>query len=140
MPSPDFDVNAVALHRYAVIAEAVPDRLTPAERGHVVRMIAARTHVHPDGTERCYSRGTIDRWIRDWRREGLAGLTPSKRSDSGAVRAHREFADLVAALRIEVPTRSAAQIADMVWHRHSVAVSERTIRSWLRAKGLHREA
>ena len=59
----------VALHRYAVIAEALPDRLTAAERGHVVRTITMRTHVHPDGTERAYSRGTVDRWIRDWRRD-----------------------------------------------------------------------
>ena len=140
MSSPDFDANAVGLHRYAVIAEALPDRLSAAERGHVVKQVAARTHVHPDGGERSYSRGTIDRWIRDWRRDGLGGLTPSKRGDSGTVRAHPELADVAAALRIELPTRSAAQIADMVWHRHGVRISERTIRSWLRAKGLHRDA
>lgn len=140
MPGPDMDADTVALHRYAVIAEALPDRLVPAERGHVVRMIAMRTHVHPDGGERSYSRGTVDRWIRAWRREGLAGLTPSKRSDTGTVRSHPELADVVAALRIELPTRSAAQIADMVWHRHGVRIAERTIRAQLRRRGLHREA
>ena len=54
MSSPDFDANAVGLHRYAVIAEALPDRLSAAERGHVVKQVAARTHVHPDGGERSY--------------------------------------------------------------------------------------
>ena len=131
MLSPTFDADMVALHRYAVIAEALPDRLTPAERGHLVRMIAMRTHVHADGTERRYSRGTVDRWIRDWRRDSLPGLRPSKRADIGTVRAHPELADVVAALRIELPGRSAAQIADIVWHRHSVRISERTIRAWL---------
>src|SRR6266568_4581360 len=53
----------VALHRWAVIAEAASDRLTPAERGALVRQIAARAHTHPDGTARRYSRGTIDRWL-----------------------------------------------------------------------------
>ncbi len=140
MSGSDVDVEAVALHRYAVIAEAVPDRLTSAERGHVVRMIALRTHVHPDGGDRSYSRGTVDRWLRVWRRDGLSGLTPSKRSDTGTVRAHPELADVVAALRIELPSRSAAQIVDMVWHRHGVRIAERTVRAQLRRRGLHREA
>ena len=140
MSGPGIDGDGVALHRYGVIAEALPDRLTPAERGHVVRTIAMRTHVHPDGSERSYSRGTLDRWIRAWRRDGLAGLTPSKRSDTGTVRAHPELADVVAALRIELPSRSAAQIANIVWHRHAVRIAERTVRAQLRRRGLHREA
>ena len=57
----------IALHRWAVIAEAANTRLTSSERGSVVRAIAARQHAHPDGTVRRYSRGTIDRWLRAWR-------------------------------------------------------------------------
>src|SRR5258705_450422 len=56
----------IALHRWAVIAEAANGRLTSSERGAVVRAIAARQHAHPDGTARRYSRGTIDRWLRAW--------------------------------------------------------------------------
>ena len=78
----------VALHRYGVIAEALGERLTPAERGAAVRGIAERTHTHLDGTTRHYSRGTIDRWIRAWRTKGLEGLKPEARSDTGAVRSH----------------------------------------------------
>jgi putative transposase len=51
----------IALHRWAVIAEAANARLAGSERGAVVRAIAAREHAHPDGTMRRYSRGTIDR-------------------------------------------------------------------------------
>src|SRR5260221_12920133 len=57
----------VALHRWAVIAEAAGGRLTAAERGALARQIAARAHTHPDGSARRYSRGTIDRWLRAWR-------------------------------------------------------------------------
>jgi hypothetical protein len=53
------DQQAVALHRWAVIAEAANARLSPAERGVLVRRIAARSHAHPDGGDRRYSRGTI---------------------------------------------------------------------------------
>jgi len=130
----------VALHRWAVIAEAASDRLTPAERGALVRAIAARAHTHPDGTARRYSRGTIDRWLRAWRAGGLAALQPSPRADTGTVRAHPELFAEAAALRLELPGRSAAQIASILYHRHGIRVHERTIRGQLRRAGLHREA
>lgn len=132
--------EAVALHRWAVIAEAANARLTPAERGVVVRAAAARTHAHPDGTERRYARNTIDRWIREWRAGGLDALRPRVRADAGAVRRLPELFEEAAALRLELPSRSAAGIADIIWHRHGVRVAERTLRAQLRRRGLHREA
>ena len=130
----------IALHRWAVIAEATTDRLSPAERGALVRHLAGLAHSHPDGHGRHYSRATIDRWIRAWRKAGLDGLRPSERSDAGTVRAHPELAEEAAALRLELPARSAAQIATILFHRHGVRVSERTVRDQLRRRGLHREA
>jgi putative transposase len=130
----------VALHRWAVIAEAANDRLTPGERGALVRQIAARAHTHPDGTARRYARGTIDRWLRAWRAGGLAALQPAPRADTGTVRAHPELFAEAAALRLELPGRSAAQIASILYHRHGIRVHERTIRGQLRRAGLHREA
>jgi putative transposase len=130
----------VALHRWAVIAEAANDRLTAAERGAMVRRIAARAHTCPDGSARRYSRGTIDRWLRAWRAGGLAALKPSPRADTGTVRAHPELFAEAAALRLELPGRSAAQIASILYHRHGIPVHERTIRGQLRRAGLHREA
>ena len=121
----------IALHRWAVIAEAANPRLTPAERGMVVRATAERSHAHPDGTERRYSRNTIDRWVRSWRTGGLEGLRPHVRADAGVVRRSPELFDEAAALRIELPSRSAAGIADILWHRHGIRVAERTLRvSW----------
>ncbi|MGH9118368.1 MAG: DDE-type integrase/transposase/recombinase [Acidimicrobiales bacterium] len=132
--------EAIALHRWAVIAEAANPRLSPAQRGAVVRAAAARIHAHPDGSERRYSRGTIDRWIRAWRAGGLEALAPRARADAGVVRRRPELFEEAAALRLEVPARSAAQIADIIWHRHGVRVAERTLRAQLRRRGLHREA
>jgi putative transposase len=63
----------VALHRWAVIAEAAGERLTAGERGALVRQIAVRAHPHPDGSSRRYSRGTVDRWLRAWRAGGAGG-------------------------------------------------------------------
>jgi len=130
----------IALHRWAVIAEAASDRLTAAERGALVRQIAARAHAHPDGQARRYSRGTIDRWLGAWRAGGLEALRPAPRADTGTVRAHPELAAEAAALRLELPGRSAAQIASILSRRHGIRVAERTIRAQLRRAGLHREA
>jgi putative transposase len=130
----------IALHRWAVIAEAAGQNLTARERGALVRRIAARPHPHPDGSSRVYSRGTIDRWLRAWRTGGLDSLRPSPRADTGVVRAHPELFAEASALRLELPGRSAAQIASILYHRHGIRVSERTVRGQLRRAGLHREA
>ncbi len=130
----------IALHRWAVIAEAASARVTAHERGAVVRQIAAREHAHPDGTRRRYSRGTIDRWLRAWRKGGVDALRPSPRSDTGKVRAMPELFAEAAALRLELPGRSAAQIASILYHRHGVRVAERTVSGQLRRAGLHRAA
>lgn len=132
--------EAVALHRYALIAEAVGADVTPAERGAMVRALAGVAHPHPDGGTRTYARGTLDRWIRAYRHQGLAGLAPRQRSDVGAVRANAELIDQACALRAEVPTRSAAQIAEIVSRRAGVRVAERTVAAHLRKRGLHRGA
>ncbi len=130
----------VALHRFGVIAEATPERLSGEERGAIVRRVAARSHSHPDGSERRYSRQTIDRWVRAWRKGGLQALEPAERSDTGQLRSHPELFTEVAQLRLELPTRSSAQIASIIFHRHGVRIAERTVREQLRRRGLHREA
>ena len=132
------DPETVALFRYTVIAEAANPRLRPRERGHLVRVLAERTHRHPDGTWVRVTRGTIDRWLRAYRARGLEGLRPEKRSDTGVVRRHPDLFELAAALRRELPARSSTQIADIIAHRHGVRIASRTIREQLAKRGLQR--
>ena len=134
------DAEAVALFRFSLIAEAANPRTSSAERGLIVQGLASFAHEHPDGTMRTYSRGTLDRWVRAYRARGLDGLRPMARLDTGVVRRHPELAAEAAALRAELPSRSAAAIADILWQRHKVRVAERTIRAHLRRRGLHRAA
>jgi putative transposase len=130
--------EAVALHRYSLIAEALAPRLSPRERGLLVRHIAAQVHLYPDGMERTVSRDTLDRWIRAYRARGFQGLHPQPRSDQGAVRRHPELFAEAEALRREQPARSATQIAATLQARHGVAVSARTVRERLLRAGLSR--
>lgn len=52
--------EAIALFRYRIIGEATSARLGPAERGRIVRELARRAYEHPDGSQRQYTRGTLD--------------------------------------------------------------------------------
>ena len=119
----DDTAQAIALHRWAVIAEATSDRLEPgrARRAGARRSPRAR-HAHPDGTERRYSRAAPSTaGSGPGASGGLEALRPGPRSDTGAVRAHPELFAEAAALRLELPSRSAAQIARILLHRHGIA-------------------
>ena len=128
--------GAIALHRFGVIAEAISDQLKSSERGLIVRSISDRSHLHPDGDYRNYSRATIDRWLRAYLKNGLAALRPSLRSDSGSIRLHPELFEVITQLRLELPSRSSTQIAQIIFHRQGIRVSDRTIREQLRKRGL----
>jgi putative transposase len=132
--------EATALFRYRIVAEATNPRLTPAERGQLVRELASRAYDHPDGSSWTYSRGTLDRWLRAYRDHGLDGLLPPPRSDLGVVRRHPQLLDEACQLRRELPGRSASQISAILKARHGVVLPDRTIRQHLRRQGLHRAA
>jgi putative transposase len=137
--TPD-NAESVALWRFSLIAEAIGPHLTPAERGLLVRQVAARARTRPDGSPCTVSRNTLDRWLRAYRDHGLDGLRPGTRADSGVVRRHPELFREAAALRLERAARSAAQIADILAARHGVRISERTLRERLERQGLQRAA
>ncbi len=99
----------VALFRYALIREAADPELSTRQRGRLVRDLAGREHAGPFGERIQVSRVTIDRWIRTWRRGGFDALTPSTRNADPATSA--VTLELAAALKREVPARTAAQVA-----------------------------
>lgn len=137
---PTDPAEAIALYRYRVIAEATSPRLGPTERGQLVRQLARQAHEHPDGSSRQYTRGTLDRWVRAYREQGLDGLKPQPRVDRGVVRRHPELLEQACQLRQELPARSAAQISQILLARHGIRVAERTINEHLQRRGLHRAA
>ncbi len=126
-----------ALHRYGVIRDACEERLSPAQRGALVRAAAGRLHRHPCGELREHGRSTIDRWIRAWRAGGFEALKPAVRQ----VGPLTDPALLVRAgeLRREAPERTGAQIAEILRAVHGErAPSARTVQRHLARAGLRR--
>ncbi|HZK15159.1 MAG TPA: DDE-type integrase/transposase/recombinase [Solirubrobacterales bacterium] len=128
-----------ALFRYALVREAADDRLTPRERGPLVRETAAKLHAHPTDGLRQVSRGTLDRWILVYRRGGFEALKPALREvgprTDPAILAQAED------LRREAPDRTGAQIAEILRRVHGEKVpTVRTVQRHLARAGLRREA
>ena len=106
-----------------------------AERGELVRALAAVEHLGPDGSYVKVSRPTLDRWIRAWRPGGFDALAP--KACRGVPVTPREL--LVAEdLKKETPRRTAVQIAEIIKADRGRAPSARTIQCHFAMTGLNR--
>jgi putative transposase len=111
--APKDSAEAVAIFRAQVIGPLLTRAF--ASHGELASEIAALSRVRhrpPHGsTTRTYSKATIERWYYRFKKHGLSGITPRRRSDSGHA---RELTDaqrqLLLAIRREHPSTSAALI------------------------------
>ena len=115
----------VALFRYQLICPALDPALSTKGRGRVVRSIAAQPHAGPFGGQHRYSRDTLDRWIRRYRRGGFDALAPSVRRPGTRIDA--PVLELAVALKKENPERTAAQVARILKAARGWAPSESTL-------------
>ena len=127
----------IALFRYALIREPADPKLSPAERGELVRALAAVEHLGPDGIHVSVSRPTLDRWIRAWRAGGFDALMPTPRIGVPVV--PRELLALAVDLKKEAPKRTGVQIATIIQAARGTAPSARTIQRHFATLGLNRQ-
>src|SRR5450755_3543734 len=69
----------IGLFRYTLVRDVADPALSKAQRGRLVRALAEREHVGPDGRLVRVARGTLDEWIRAYRQGGFAALVPRPR-------------------------------------------------------------
>ena len=125
----------VALFRYSLIREAADPALTKAERGRLVRALAARDHAGPGGERVCVARNSIDRWIRAWRVGGFEALVPATRAAEPTTPA--AVLDLAVKLKQEAPGRTAAQVAEIIRTAQGWGPSGRTVQRLFARLGLN---
>ena len=64
------------LFRYTLIRDAADPGLSKAQRGRLLRALADREHLGPDGRLVRVSRTTLGRWVRAYRNGGFDALVP----------------------------------------------------------------
>jgi putative transposase len=124
----------IGLFRWQIVGEATDMSLSARERGRLVRALAEREHLAPDGRRVRVGRNTLDRWIRAYREGGFDGLVPAPRQMPNQTPAR--VLELAVALQREQPARTAAQIHRIIEEAEGVAPSARTIQRHLAALGL----
>jgi len=102
----------IGLFRYTIVRDAADMGLSKAERGRLVRALADREHVGPDGRLVRVARGTLDQWIRAYRRGGFEVLVP--RPPVVEPRTPVGVLELAFALKRERPDRTAAQVREIM--------------------------
>jgi putative transposase len=127
----------IGLFRWQVISEATDFSLSARERGRLVRALAGREHLGPDGRWVRVSRNTVDRWIRWYREGGFDGLVPAPRRVANQT--PERLLELAVALRREQPARTAAQIERIIVEAEGGSPSARTIQRHLKVSGLARK-
>ena len=98
----------VGLFRYSLIRDPADPALSKAERGTLVRALAAVEHRGPDGEMVSVGRSTLDDWIRAYRAGGFDALVPKPRRS--VARTPGEVLELAVAAKREAPRRTAAQV------------------------------
>lgn len=125
----------VALFRYSLIREMADESLTTRQRGPLVRALAAADHAGPHGRQVKVARGTIDRWIRVYRKGGFEALAPVLRR--GELVTEQRLLDLAETLKLELPRRTAAQVTQIIRTTEGQGPSERTIQRHFARLGLN---
>lgn len=115
----------IALFRYALIRPLADPALSAAERGKLVRELAAQAHVGPFGEPVTVSRASLDRWIRTWRAGGFDALIPAERQVQP--RTDTSVLELAVRLKRERPARTAAHIARIIEAERGWAPTARTV-------------
>jgi len=124
----------IGVFRWRIVGAAVDPSLSARERGLLVRSLAAREHLGPDGRWVRVSRTTVDRWVRAYRRGGFDALVPAPRRVAN--KTPERLLELAVALRREQPARTAAQIHRIVLEAEGSAPTARTVQRHLAAAGL----
>lgn len=134
----------IAIFRAQVIGPLLTrDFQTHGELASEIRTIAAKHHRPPGASfGRKYSAPTVERWYYEYKRAGLDGLKPRRRSDAGHARELTdEQRDLLLAIRREHPRATATVILRTLVLDGRIAkgtVSVSTVRRFYQEHGLER--
>jgi putative transposase len=110
-----------ALLRYRLIADAI--HAASSTRRAILRAVAEKEHLRPDGSSFQVSLRTLERWLQRYQTGKLEALKRQPRSDRGRTRNIPQAAlERVITLREEGPERSTRTLIDIVERNGEVAL------------------
>jgi len=130
---------AWALVRYQVISPYLAADPPRGQRGPLRRQLAQRMWTDPDGEPFSVSAETIRRWVRRYRKKGLAGLMDQRRTRRGVQVLTDAQIELLCQLKQDVPERSLDRliiIAESVGKVEPGVLRRSTVHRALQARGL----
>ncbi len=117
--------QAIGLFRWQIVGEATDVSLSARERGRLVRALAEREHLAPDGRWVRVGRNTLDRWIRAYREGGFDGLVPAPRRVANAT--SERLLELAVALRSTIDGMDRKETGEYIAHHVKLAGRSDTI-------------
>lgn len=105
------EIDPKALFRLTVLGPLISRaQLERGEQQQIIRQLAQRQYTIPE-SRRCYlAESTIEAWYYQYRRHGVAGLTPKKRTDAGHSKMAAALQTLILNAKQDNPRRSVRQI------------------------------
>ena len=105
------EIDPKALFRLTVLGPLISRaQLERGEQQQIIRQLAERQYAIPE-SRRCYlAESTIEAWYYQYRRHGIAGLTPKKRTDAGHSKIGAALQTLILNAKQDNPRRSVRQI------------------------------
>lgn len=108
-------IDPKALFRLSVLGPLVSrERLERGDLQQGIRELAQREYAIPDSKRRHLGEGTIEAWYYAWRRDGINGLQPKARLDSGQSKIAPQVQEAVLAAKRDNPRRSIRQIVRLL--------------------------
>jgi putative transposase len=131
----------VALFRYGLIATLVLERLSRGELMRRARELAALQYDIPFSARTTIALGTLLKWARRYRKDGLEALSPQRRKDRGQTRViSPQLAELIERLKRENPHRTGTtllrELALSSDDPHSLPLSAASLYRFLKEHGL----
>jgi transposase InsO family protein len=136
------ELDPVALFRLSVLGPLVArQNLSRGELKVMTAGLAQKDYDIPGSRRRTVAEKTIQQWYYDYKRAGLEGLAPKRRSDRGASKLSAAAQEFLLAAKEENPRRSIRMLRVMLEHKGLVArgsVSRSAIHRFLKTRGLSR--
>jgi len=140
----DEKFQQTALFRYSLIAPAVVGTFEAPSLAQYFRNIASKRHRGPDGRYIDVTYHSLERWYYDYKKSGLAGITPKERIDRGRSRALPSGAiHMIQGLKDEFPYITGKAIYNKLVEGGTINAADTslsTVQRYIRNNGLKRTA